>query len=104
MLEGGGQILRNAAALSAITATPIEVSNIRAGRSKPGLRAQHLAGLQLVAELCQGKLEGGSIGSQAITLTPQRITSGNHVGDTKTAGSCMLLAQASMVCSLGLPV
>lgn len=54
MLEGGGQILRNAAALSAMTATPIEVTKIRAGRSKPGLRAQHLAGLQLVAELCQG--------------------------------------------------
>ena len=54
MLEGGGQILRNAAALSAMIATPIEVTKIRAGRSKPGLRAQHLAGLQLVAELCQG--------------------------------------------------
>ena len=31
MLEGGGQILRMAAALSALTTTPVEVSNIRAG-------------------------------------------------------------------------
>ena len=104
LLEGGGQILRNAAALSAITATPIEVTRIRAGRSKPGLRAQHLAGLQLVVELCQGKLEGGAVGSQHIKLTPKRITSGYHLADTKTAGSCMLLAQASsQACTLFLP-
>ena len=31
ILEGGGQILRNAAALSAITGTPIAVRCIRAG-------------------------------------------------------------------------
>lgn len=93
MLEGGGQILRNAAALAAITCTPIKVSKLRAGRSKPGLRAQHLAGLQLVAELCQGKLDGATIGSQEICLTPHHISSGHHVADTKTAGSCMLLAQ-----------
>lgn len=98
MLEGGGQILRNAAALAAITSTPIKVSKIRAGRSKPGLRAQHLAGLQLVAELCQGNLDGGSIGSQEISLTPHQINSGHHVADTKTAGSCMLLAQVRHDC------
>ena len=96
MLEGGGQILRNAAALAAITATPIQVTSIRAGRSKPGLRAQHLAGLQLVAEVCQGELTGGTIGSREITLRPQHLTSGYHVGDTKTAGSCMLLAQVTI--------
>lgn len=97
MLEGGGQILRNAAALAAITAVPIKVTNIRAGRSKPGLRAQHLAGLQLVAEVCQGKLTGGTIGSQQISLRPQHLTSGHHIGDTKTAGSCMLLAQVAFL-------
>ena len=95
MLEGGGQILRNAAALAAITAVPIKVTNIRASRSKPGLRAQHLAGLRLVAEVCQGKLTGGTIGSQQISLRPQHLTSGHHIGDTKTAGSCMLLAQVA---------
>ncbi|DBB09794.1 TPA: hypothetical protein ACH3X3_001416 [Trebouxia sp. C0006] len=98
MLEGGGQILRNAAALAAITAVPIKVTNIRASRSKPGLRAQHLAGLRLVAEVCQGKLTGGTIGSQQISLRPQHLTSGHHIGDTKTAGSCMLLAQAALPC------
>ena len=102
ILEGGGQILRNAAALAAITSTPIRVSKIRAGRSKPGLRAQHLAGLQLVTDLCQGHLDGGTIGSQEISLTPHHISSGHHIGDTKTAGSCMLLAQVQLVHSLNL--
>lgn len=97
MLEGGGQILRNAAALAAITSTPIKVSKIRAGRSKPGLRAQHLAGLQLVADLCQGNIEGGTIGSQEISLTPHYLSCGHHIGDTKTAGSCMLLAQVQHI-------
>ena len=59
MLEGGGQILRNSAALATITAQALHVTKIRAGRSKPGLRAQHLAGIQLVAQLSNGKLEGG---------------------------------------------
>lgn len=93
MLEGGGQILRNAAALAAITTAPIKVSKIRAGRGKPGLRAQHLAGLQLVADLCQGSLHGATIGSQEISLIPHHLNSGHHIADTKTAGSCMLLAQ-----------
>lgn len=32
LLEGGGQILRNATALAAITGQPIQVSKIRAGK------------------------------------------------------------------------
>ena len=61
MLEGGGQILRMATALAAITLTPITISNIRAGRSKPGLRAQHAAGVKLCAQLCDAELEGGCV-------------------------------------------
>ncbi|CAG2056860.1 unnamed protein product [Timema podura] len=44
VLEGGGQILRMALAFSALRKIPIRVHNIRAGRSNPGLRAQHLKG------------------------------------------------------------
>jgi RNA 3'-terminal phosphate cyclase (ATP) len=43
-LEGGGQILRNAVALSTLLGTPITVNNIRKGRTPPGLKAQHAAG------------------------------------------------------------
>ena len=40
--EGGGQILRSAISLSAITEKPIDVKNIRAKRPNPGLQAQQL--------------------------------------------------------------
>ena len=46
--EGGGQIIRTAVTLSAITKVPIRIINIRAGRSRPGLRPQHLKGIQLL--------------------------------------------------------
>lgn len=40
----GGQVLRVALSLSTLYGIPIEIENIRAGRSKPGLAAQHLKG------------------------------------------------------------
>jgi len=40
----GGQVLRIALSLSTLYGIPIEIENIRAGRPKPGLAAQHLKG------------------------------------------------------------
>lgn len=40
--EGGGQILRTALSLSAVTGRPFRLSRIRAGRHNPGLLPQHL--------------------------------------------------------------
>ncbi|KAJ3105049.1 hypothetical protein HDU96_008729, partial [Phlyctochytrium bullatum] len=51
ILEGGGQILRNATAYAALLTQPLLIRNIRANRSNSGLRPQHLTGLQLVAAL-----------------------------------------------------
>lgn len=65
-----------------------------------GLRPQHLTGLQLIAELCSGRLQGGEVGSSCITLQPGRLACGRHVADTRTAGSCMLLAQSALPCLL----
>ncbi|KAK2183330.1 hypothetical protein NP493_315g03064 [Ridgeia piscesae] len=99
-LEGGGQILRIASALSCVTKQPLTVDKIRAGRSKPGLRAQHLVGLQLINDLCQGQLEGDEQGSTEITLFAENITSGSFMVDVKTAGSVCLLMQSSLPCIL----
>lgn len=44
ILEGGGQILRNSVALSALLQKPLSIHNIRAGRKAPGLRYQHATG------------------------------------------------------------
>lgn len=100
VMEGGGQILRVSAALSCITGSAIKVTKIRAGRSTPGLRPQHLSGLQLVADLCSGSLQGATIGSTDISLTPGKIQSGNHTADTQTAGSVCLLLQVALPCAL----
>lgn len=100
VLEGGGQILRVSAALSCITGTAIKISKIRAGRSTPGLRPQHLSGLQLVSDMCSGSLQGATIGSTDISLSPGKIQSGDHTADTQTAGSVCLLMQVALPCAL----
>ncbi|XP_039759242.1 RNA 3'-terminal phosphate cyclase [Pararge aegeria] len=100
VLEGGGQILRISISLSAILGVPVRVTNIRAGRSKPGLAPQHLKGIELVADMCQAKLKGASIGSTEIEFIPGRIRGGHYVADTKTAGSISLLLQVALPCAL----
>ncbi|XP_076043599.1 RNA 3'-terminal phosphate cyclase [Oratosquilla oratoria] len=96
VLEGGGQILRMALALSAIQRKPIRVTKIRAGRSNPGLRAQHLCGLKLVSEISSGALEGAHLGSEEIEFRPGQLNAVSEcVADTQTAGSVCLLAQAA---------
>lgn len=103
LLEGGGQILRNSAALSAITGTPIRVENIRAGRSKPGLRPQHMTGLKLIETVSRGTLQGAHVGSCTISLYPGQLTAGHYEADTQTAGSCTLMVQQALPCLLFAP-
>ena len=43
-LEGVGQLLRIAVALSALLSKPIAIDNIRGNRTPPGLKLQHAAG------------------------------------------------------------
>ena len=47
--EGGGQIQRTAMALAALLRQPVKIDNIRANRSQPGLKTQHLAGVNALA-------------------------------------------------------
>ncbi|XP_031765877.1 RNA 3'-terminal phosphate cyclase [Galleria mellonella] len=100
VLEGGGQILRISISLSALLSVPVHVYNIRAGRRKPGLAAQHLKGIQLVGEMCQAKLKGVTIGSTEIEFSPGKIKGGHYMADTQTAGSISLLLQVALPCAL----
>src|SRR2546425_3988365 len=84
--EGGGQLVRMAVALSALTATPVRVVRIRAGRPVPGLASQHVTALQAVAELCSGELKGVDVGSSTIESRPGTITPGRYAFDVGTAG------------------
>jgi RNA 3'-terminal phosphate cyclase (ATP) len=68
--EGGGQILRTALTLSAITGRPLRIQRLRAGRPKPGLAAQHLTAVLSVAELCRAEVSGAMLGSETLSFRP----------------------------------
>ncbi|MAG15674.1 RNA 3'-phosphate cyclase [Candidatus Woesearchaeota archaeon] len=95
--EGGGQILRTALGLSALTKQPFEITNIRKNRPKPGLRYQHLSCVKAVAELCNGSYEGAEVSSTAVKFYPRNIKSRTLSVDIGTAGSITLLLQSLIV-------
>ena len=90
--EGGGQILRTAISLSAITGKPVEVTNIRAKRPNPGLRPQHMTGIRIIADLFQAKFENVKVGAKWIRFCPSdRFEGGSVRFDIGTAGSIPLI-------------
>jgi len=94
MGEGGGQILRTALSLSAVTGRPFRISRIRHDRLKPGLRPQHLAAARATAAICQGTLTGDEVGSGEISLEPRAVIHrASWQFDIGTAGSAPLLFQ-----------
>lgn len=99
-LEGGGQILRTATALTAVTKKPCRVFNIRQVRPKPGLMPQHLLGIRALAQLCNGRLEGDEIGSKEIKFYPGEISAKDLHIKIETAGSITLVLQTLILPSL----
>jgi RNA 3'-terminal phosphate cyclase (ATP) len=94
VLEGGGQIVRTAVALSAITGTPVTINNIRTGREVSGLKAQHIAAIQAVAKTCNARCEGLATGSTRVLFIPgDPVRRDIHI-DIGTAGSIPLVIQA----------
>ena len=96
-LEGGGQIIRTAVALSTVSGKPCKIFNIRANRPSPGLQAQHKTAVNSVAKLCNAKLKGVGIGSNSIEFYPEEIYGGSLVFDIGTAGSISLVLQSLMI-------
>lgn len=94
-LEGGGQILRTAVAVSCIAGRPIRVFNIRAKRKTPGLKPQHLYTLKTLSELFGAKAQGLELRSEEITFTPSAdlIQEKSLEIDFKTAGAIGLSLQ-----------
>jgi RNA 3'-terminal phosphate cyclase (ATP) len=92
--EGGGQILRTALALSAITGKPFSIHRIRENRLKPGLRPQHREAVRAVARIVDAALEGDEVGSSRLEFRPRgRVRPGEWAFDIGTAGSTPLLFQ-----------
>jgi RNA 3'-terminal phosphate cyclase (ATP)/RNA 3'-terminal phosphate cyclase (GTP) len=98
--EGGGQLLRTAVALAAITGQALHIQNVRARRSHPGLAPQHLAAVKSVAALCGAEVEGLQLKSQEMVFHPARLRGGEFQFDVGTAGSITLVLQAVLPVAL----
>lgn len=101
--EGGGQILRTAVALSAVTGEPVEIINIRKNRPKPGLSAQHVKCVESAAALCNGEVRGCSLHSTDLTFIPGKIRGGAYEINIGTAGSITLILQCLMPIAMHSP-
>lgn len=91
--EGGGQILRSALTLSAVTGQGFRVERIRARRLRPGLRPQHLAAVRAAGLACGAEVHGAFDGSPDLRFLPGRAGAGEFRFDIGTAGAATLVLQ-----------
>ncbi|MBD3259594.1 RNA 3'-terminal phosphate cyclase [Candidatus Woesearchaeota archaeon] len=96
-LEGGGQICRNALALSTLSSRSFEIDNIRLGRSQPGLKPQHLTAIKTLKDLCDAKTNPVEVRSTELTYEPGKLKAKSMTMDIGTAGSTTLLLQAILL-------
>jgi len=101
--EGGGQIIRSAVSMSALTGKPCHIYNIRVKRQTPGLGYQHLTAVKAVAELCDAEIKGADLRSHEIYFSPNKIKSGKFDINIGTAGSITLVLQALIPAALHAP-
>lgn len=99
--EGGGSILRLGAGFSVLFKRPIRIKNIRANRPKPGLRLQHLKGLEALANLTNSSLSECQVGTKEITLYPKQTLQSKIEVKIGTAGNIGLLLQPIQIACLG---
>lgn len=91
--EGGGQILRSALSLSMITGQPFTITDIRAGRAKPGLLRQHLTAVKAATEICRATVEGAELRAQRLIFRPGTVRGGDYRFAIGSAGSSTLVLQ-----------
>lgn len=92
--KAGGQVLRTAIGLSAITGKAIRVKNIRGIRyDGGGLKPQHLLGIQIAKQFCNAETRGLTLGSKEIEFIPRSLRVLDTSMDIGTAGSITLLLQ-----------
>ncbi|MGE3147051.1 MAG: RNA 3'-terminal phosphate cyclase [Pseudorhodoplanes sp.] len=99
--EGGGQVLRNACALSLITGQAFRIHNIRGGRKKPGLMRQHVTALEAACQVGSAECEGLAVGASEIAFTPGAVRAGEYQFAVGTAGSTGLVLQTVLMPLLG---
>lgn len=100
--KGGGSLVRTALTLSALWGTSIRIENIRGARPNPGLRPQHLAAVQAMAEVCDADVSGAAVEARSMTFEPRELHGGTIEVDIGTAGSMTLLFDALLPLAVGL--
>jgi RNA 3'-terminal phosphate cyclase (ATP) len=95
--EGGGQVLRNACALSLITGQPFRITNIRGGREKPGLMRQHLTAIEAACAIGAADCDGLALKSSEILFRPGKVVPGEYRFAVGTAGSTGLVLQTVLM-------
>jgi RNA 3'-terminal phosphate cyclase (ATP) len=95
--EGGGQVLRNACALSLMTGEPFVIENVRGGRDKPGLMRQHMTAIEAACTIGGAECDGLEIGSSRIQFRPGRVQPGEYAFSVGTAGSTGLVLQTVLM-------
>lgn len=95
--EGGGQVVRNACALSLVTGTPFRVTNVRGQREKPGLMRQHVTAIEAACQIGGAACEGLTVGSSQIVFRPERGCAGEYHFAVGTAGSTGLVLQTVLM-------
>jgi len=85
---GGGQLIRTALTLSVLDARPFRMESVRGNRASPGIKRQHLACVDLLAELTDADVSGAEIGSETLTFEPngpeRGVIASNAVADADT--------------------
>lgn len=95
--EGGGQVVRNACALSMVTGESFRISNIRGRRSKPGLMRQHVTAIEAACAISNSDCTGIFVGSSEIVFKPGKVKPGNYHFAVGTAGSTGLVLQTVLM-------
>lgn len=95
--EGGGQIVRNACALSLVTGEPFQITNIRGHREKPGLMRQHVTAIEAACVIGNAECQGLSVGSTELNFRPGRVVPGDYQFAVGTAGSTGLVLQTILM-------
>lgn len=95
--EGGGQVIRNALALSLVTGQPFTITNIRGGREKPGLMRQHLTAIEAACAIGNADCADLSVGASDMVFHPGAVRSGDYSFAVGTAGSTALVLQTVLV-------
>ncbi len=91
--EGGGQILRSALSLAALSGRKLKIDNIRPRRSRPGLQAQHISAVRAVNKVTKGSVSGAKRFSSGLEFEPGEVRAGRYSFETGTAGSTTLVFQ-----------